>query len=143
MIIVSACLCGIPCRYNGSASAFDEIVRLVARGEAMPICPECLGGLGIPRLPCELTDTGEKVLDGQARAVAKDGLDLTDAFVQGARLSLEIARRHGATSAILKANSPSCGCGEIYDGTFLNQKRPGNGVTAALFVRNGIRVQTL
>lgn len=143
MLIVSACLCGIPCRYNGTASAHEQIVRLAALGEALPVCPECLGGLSIPRAPCELTGAGEKVLDGQARAVTKDGQDLTDAFVQGARLALEIARKHGVTSAILKANSPSCGCGEIYDGTFLNRKRQGDGVTAALFARNGIGVRTL
>ena len=113
MLIVSACLCGIPCRYNGTASAVDEVVRLVSEGEAIPVCPECLGSLGVPRPPCELTDTGEAVLDGKARAITKNGQDLTDAFLEGARLALELARKHGATSAILKANSPSCGCGKI------------------------------
>lgn len=141
MIIVSKCLTGCPCRYDGKSKPDPEIIALVERGEAFAVCPEQLGGLPIPRVPSELTGTGEDVLDGRARAVSKEGRDVTGEFVSGARKALEAALSLGARKAILKARSPSCGKGQIYDGSFTGKLTEGSGVTAALFIRNGIEVE--
>lgn len=142
MIIVSKCLTGCPCRYDGKSKPDPAVVRLVERGEAVAICPEQLGGLPTPRVPAELTGSGEDVLDGFARAVTRDGRDVTGAFIAGAYAALSIAKNEGADRAILKSKSPSCGCGVIYDGSFTGSPVPGDGVTAALFKRNGITVDT-
>ena len=140
MKIVSACLCGINCRYDGGSSEDPEITAMVERGEAIPVCPECLGGLPIPRTPSELTGNGGEVLCGRAKVMARDGQDFTEAFMKGAEATLMIARKHGAEEEILKARSPSCGLGQIYDGSFTGTLREGDGVTAALLKRNGIRI---
>jgi len=143
MIIVSACLAGKPCRYDGKAKPNDEIVALYQRGEAVLVCPEEMGGLITPRVPSEIEfGTGEDVLMGNARVIAKDGRDVTEEFVLGAQKTLYAARSCGAKRAILKAKSPSCGCGTIYDGTFSGKLREGDGVTAALLKQNGIVVET-
>ncbi|MBO4385130.1 MAG: DUF523 domain-containing protein [Clostridia bacterium] len=141
MIIVSKCLTGCPCRYDGKSKPDPGIAALVERGEAAAVCPEELGGLAVPRVPAELTGTGGDVLDGKARAVTRDGRDVTGAFIAGAYAALSIAKREGADRAILKSKSPSCGCGEVYDGSFTGSLTPGDGVTAALFKRNGIAVE--
>ena len=147
VIGVSACLAGIPCRYDGNSQGVSEIIESIARGRAFVICPECLGGLPIPRIPAEIVGgAGTDVLDGKARVIAYTGetrLDVTDAFVKGAYKALDILRKHGCSEVILKANSPSCGCGTIYDGTFSGVKKAGSGVTAALFKRFGITVHSL
>ena len=144
MKLVSACLAGFPCRYDGrnlNRNAFVEF--LVQKGEAIPFCPEQMGGLPTPRQPAELRGgAGDEVLDGAARVVNRAGQDVTDAYLRGAREALCACRRFGVTSAILKARSPSCGCGAVYDGTFSHTLRPGDGVTAALLRRNGIPVTT-
>lgn len=143
MLIVSACLAGKSCRYDGKAKPNDEIVALYEKGGAVLVCPEELGGLKTPRLPSEIQGgTGEDVLLGKARVAAKDGGDVTAAFILGAERTLEAARLHGAKRAILKAKSPSCGCGLVYDGTFSGKLREGNGVTAALLLQNGVEVET-
>ncbi len=145
-IAVSACLAGIPCRYDGKSQPDPDIVKLVAEGKAITICPECLGGLPIPRIPAEIAGgSGEDVLDGKARVIASDGktkIDVTEAFLNGAESALAIVRSNGIHRVVLKANSPSCGCGMIYDGTFSGSKKQGNGVTAALLIRNGIDVSS-
>ncbi len=133
MIIVSACLAGYRCRYDGGIVPDAEIVALVKRGEAIPVCPEMMGGLPCPRVPSERTADG-------LRVVTKDGGDVTDAFYLGAEETLRMARLYGCGQAILKARSPSCGCGRIYDGTFSGTLRDGNGVTADLLLENGIAV---
>lgn len=142
MLIVSKCLTGECCRYDGASKPDPEIVKLVLSGEALAVCPEQLGGLPTPRIPAELTGTGEAVLKGEAKAMTRDGRDVTEAFIAGAEKALALALGAGAERAILKAKSPSCGCGLIYDGTFTGALREGNGVTAALLIKNGIEVET-
>lgn len=134
MIIVSACLAGYRCRYDGKTVPDEAVVALMKQGEAIPVCPEMLGGLPCPRVPSERTASG-------GRVVSRDGRDVTEAFRAGALETLRIARLYGCDHAILKARSPSCGCGRIYDGTFSGTLRDGNGVTAELLMENGITVE--
>lgn len=142
MILVSACLCGVKCRYNGDAKPDEEVIALLREGKAIPVCPEQLGGLPVPRPPAEIMEgDGEAVLDGSACVRNRQGQDVTQAFIAGAEETLNIARLSGAQKAILKANSPSCGVGVIYDGTFSGNTRAGDGVAAALLRRNGIKVE--
>lgn len=118
-------------------------LQLLLENKIVPVCPELLAGLPIPRSPSEIRGgSGENVLDGKARVFSKEGIDLTACFLKGARNTLEIARQHKCSSAILKSRSPSCGVGQIYDGTFTSRLIPGDGVTAALLKRNGIEVKT-
>jgi uncharacterized protein YbbK (DUF523 family) len=133
MIIVSGCLAGLGCRYDGAAKPNEKVIRLIAEGKAVPVCPEQLGGLPTPRMPAERK--GDKVL-------GKDGLDVTDEFKRGAREALKLAKLIGARTAILKARSPSCGSGKIYDGGFSGRLIEGNGVFAELCKDNGIEVKT-
>lgn len=143
MIAISACLCGINCKYNGGNNLNEKALKLFKEGKAILICPEQLGGLETPRLPHEiLNGDGACVLDGTARVKSKEGIDSTDKFVKGAYESLKIAKALGVKKAILKAKSPSCGSNFIYDGSFKNILKEGNGVTAELFKRNGIDVIT-
>lgn len=129
--IVSACLCGICCRYDGTAFAIDRFMRMAENGLALPVCPELLGGLPTPRPPCELL--GDRVFD-------KDGLDMTNAFLKGAHRTLELALQHQIRLAIFKERSPSCGCNMIFDGRFKGSLIPGQGVTTALLRQYGITV---
>ena len=133
MIIVSACLAGVCCRYDGAAKPCEAVIRLVAEGQALPLCPEQLGGLPTPRAPAEII--ADKV-------IRKDGVDVTDEFTRGAREALKLARMAGAKTAILKARSPSCGCGRIYDGSFTGKLVDGNGVFAGLCKKDGMEVRT-
>ena len=142
MLIVSKCFTGECCRYDGRSKPNLRIAALVKAGRAIAVCPEQLGGLPTPRVPAELTASGEKVLAGCARAVTRDGRDVTEEFVRGAREALKIALSCGAKRAVLKAKSPSCGCGLIYDGTFTGTLETGDGVFAALLKQNGIEVRT-
>ena len=133
MIVVSACLAGIPCRYNGTAYSCSAVIHLVECGQAIPVCPEILGGLSTPRLPAE-------ILDGCV--LTDDGSDLSAQFQIGAELALQKVRQTDCSSAILKARSPSCGAGEIYDGSFSGRLKAGDGVFARLLKEAGIPVQT-
>ena len=142
MILVSACLCGVHCRYDGKAKPDEEIMALMREGRAIPVCPEQLGGLPVPRPPAEIMEgDGEAVLNGSAQVYNRLGQDVTQAFIMGAEETLHIASLSGAHKAILKANSPSCGAGVIYDGTFSGTTREGDGVAAALLRKNGIEVE--
>lgn len=132
-IIVSACLAGIYCRYNGETRADQRIVDLISNGNAIPFCPEAYGGLPTPRAPCEIQG---------ARVIDNEGVDRTEAFTRGASEGVRLARMAGCTEAILKAGSPSCGCGQIYDGTFSSTRIPGNGIFARQLLDAGIRVRT-
>ena len=134
MTIVSACLAGFPCRYDGKANERADILALVKAGQAIPICPEQLGGLTTPRPPCEIS--GPRVVDA-------DGADKTDAFLRGAQAALAIAQKYGVREALLKSRSPSCGAGVIYDGTFSKRLVPGDGITARLLRENGIHVKVI
>lgn len=144
MILVSGCLCGINCKYDGSNNLNDRVLKLLREGKAIPVCPEQLGGQQTPRVPHEIIEgDGAKVLDGKARIKGTDEHDdVTGEFLKGAIETLKIAKEVGAQVAILKARSPSCGKGVIYDGTFSGGKKSGNGVTAELLLRNDIKVYT-
>jgi len=142
--LVSACLLGRRCRYDGGHKRNEAVVALAKRQKLIPVCPEELGGLPIPRPPSEITGPpeagGADVLAGKARVVTRQGKDVTPYFLKGANEVLKIAQTHNAKKAIFKARSPSCGCGEIYDGTFSGRTRPGDGVTTALLKKHGIEV---
>lgn len=143
MILVSACLAGSACRYDGGKKSNARVAHLVQSGEAACFCPECAGKLPIPREPSEiLGGTGEDVLLGRARVVSRNGEDVTAQFLCGAYLTLRFCREHGIQKAILKARSPSCGCGAIYDGAFTGTLRSGDGVACAMLKRAGIEVLT-
>ncbi len=142
MIVIGACLAGIPCRYDGRSAPDKECAALAARGEAAVACPEVMGGLESPRDPCEIIGgDGFDVLDGRAKIVDKSGIDRTAAFILGAQKFLEFLQMQGADMVYFKARSPSCGAGEIYDGTFSGQLKTGDGVTAALLKKSGIKIR--
>jgi uncharacterized protein YbbK (DUF523 family) len=131
MDIVSACLCGINCKYNGGNNFNPKLYKEMIDGKLLPVCPEVLGGLQTPRSPCEIKD---------GRVYTKDGQDVTTYFEHGARKTLDIARAVGAGRAVLKQRSPSCGCGRIYDGSFSGRVIDGNGIAAGLLIAEGIEV---
>lgn len=142
-VLVSACLAGLHTRHDGCAAADARIEALVRAGRAIPVCPEQLGGLPTPRPPAEIRGgDGGDVLAGRALVVNRAGEDVTGSFLRGAEETLRLARLAGAKTAILKARSPSCGVGAIYDGTFSGARRPGDGVTAALLRQKGVLVRT-
>ena len=130
-ILVSACLLGVPCRYDGKSKPHSEVLALQSRYNLIPVCPEVSGGLPTPRIPCECC--GERVL-------RRDGLDVTAQYQKGALLALEQAVANNCRIAILKERSPSCGNGRIYNGQFDGCLTEGDGVTAALLKQNGIHV---
>ncbi len=132
-VIISACLLGVNCKYDGGNNSLpeDTIVKLTEKYELIPVCPECYGGLTTPRTPSER-------LDG--KVVSKTGVDVTEQFDKGADAALYLARLFDVKTAILKANSPSCGSGTIYDGTFTGTLAAGDGVTAELLKAHGIKV---
>jgi len=141
MIAVSACLAGDNCTHRGTNNIIPRIKELADRGGAVKICPEVLGGLDTPRKRAEIVGgDGSGVLRGEARVLGEGGGDVTKAFLRGAQLSYEAAGGRGIECAVFKSKSPSCGCGRIYDGTFSNRLRKGDGVTAALFKQNGIKI---
>ena len=131
-ILVSACLLGEACRYDGASRPCAHIIRLKERHTVIPICPEVMGGLPTPRPASEIQADG--------RLVNILGKDVTAEYHQGAEAVLALAREHGATVAILKEKSPACGKGRVYDGSFTGTLRDGNGVCAELLLQNGIRV---
>lgn len=132
-ILVSACLLGIPCRYDGRSKPVEKILELEKQGyELIPVCPEVLGGLPTPRPPAECQSDG--------RIINRAGDDVTEFYQKGAQKALEIAQAHGCAAAVLKEKSPSCGCYEIYDGSFSKQLIPGQGVTAKLLFEHQIQV---
>ena len=131
-ILVSACLLGEPCRYDGSSHICDVLVESLRTTPMVPICPELLGGLETPRVPCEIAPSG--------RVIDADGNDRTEAYDTGARLAVEIARAFGCTTAILKSKSPSCGVHQVYDGSFSHNLVDGRGIAAAALQESGIAV---
>jgi uncharacterized protein YbbK (DUF523 family) len=142
-ILVSACLLGVNCRYDGGNSRDENAINRLKADELIPVCPEEAGGLSTPRPPVEIVGgDGNDVLDGKAKVMTVDGEDKTEEFLKGAQHALELAQSQGATCVILKAKSPSCGCGTIYDGSFSGTLISGDGVTTALLKRHGIEVIT-
>ena len=132
MFVISMCLAGIPCRYDGEEKLVPEIKALLERNEAIAVCPEVLGGLPTPRIPGEIQPDG--------RVLNRQGGDVTEQFVRGAEQAMTICRTHGCTGAILKARSPSCGKDCVYDGSFTGTLVPGNGVFAQKLLDAGIPV---
>jgi uncharacterized protein YbbK (DUF523 family) len=129
---VSACLLGVRCNHQGSANTSEVVVALGERFRLVPVCPETAGGLPTPRPRAELG------ADGQVRTGV--GTDVTSAYRRGASHAVRLAESLGARGAVLKARSPSCGCHEVYDGTFTRTRVPGEGVTAAALRSAGVRV---
>ncbi|MEM5852815.1 MAG: DUF523 domain-containing protein [Candidatus Aenigmatarchaeota archaeon] len=145
MKLVSACFLGIKCKWNGKSKPNRKVITLSKKEVLIPVCPEQLGGLPTPRKPSGIFGgTGEDVLDGKARVKTKDGDDVTEFFIKGAEETLKIAKLFGIKEAVLKQGSPSCGCGRTYrlDEKLRNKKVSGNGVTAALLKRYGIKVKS-
>lgn len=132
-ILISACLLGLACRYDGQAKPHPKALELAEKAQLIPFCPECFGGLPTPRPPAEIQ--GDRVLNAE-------GQDVTAPYRKGAEEALRLCKLLGIQAAILKAKSPSCGCGLIYDGSFTRTLIPGDGITAALLKANGIRVST-
>lgn len=132
-ILVSACLLGANCKYNGGNNLCPAVLNLQQRHTLIPACPEQLGGLSTPRPPAERY--GERV-------VTCEGTDVTEPYAKGAREAVALAKRLGAECAILKARSPACGCGAIYDGTFTHTVVSGRGVAAEAMEEAGIPVYT-
>ena len=129
--LISACLLGVACRYDGTGQALESLDALMERYELIPVCPEQLGGLPTPRTPAELRN---------GRVITRDGADVTDAFSRGAAQTCALARLYGAKLALLKARSPSCGSGGVYDGSFTGKIVPGEGVAAGALRAMGVRV---
>ena len=130
-ILVSACLLGVECRYNGRGVLIPQAEELLSRHHLIPVCPEILGGLATPRIPAERVGTG---------VITRDGGDVTAAYEKGAGDVLKLAQLYGCQAAILKERSPSCGSGQVYDGTFTGTLTEGDGVCAACLKEHGIRV---
>jgi len=139
MKIVSACLAGINCKYDGKNKLNRKVRALIKKGEAIVVCPEQLGGLPTPREPANLTGDGKDVLEGRAKVLTRSGKDVTKNFIRGAREVLRLAKLLRVKEAILKARSPSCGSGRVW---ISGRVRKGDGVTAALLKKNGIKVYT-
>ena len=132
-IVISACLLGRQCRYDGSSVPFPQAVMLEERYTLIGVCPEVLGGLQTPRSPSEL-------LDG--RVISREGDDCTEAFLRGAQRALEIAEASGCKRALLMDRSPSCGYGVVYDGTFSGILIPGKGIFASLLESKGFMINS-
>ena len=146
MKIVSACLVGINCRWNGKGESIPGLVKEFQQGKLLPICPEQLGGLSTPRSPAGvLNASGDDVLSGKTVVVNKEGEDVTEQFLKGANEVLRIAKRLGIKGAVLKRTSPCCGVGKVWrmsrkNGRFSNRLVNGDGVLTALLKKNGIQV---
>ncbi|MEM2412514.1 MAG: DUF523 domain-containing protein [Candidatus Bathyarchaeia archaeon] len=133
MKLCSACLLGVKCRYDGKSALNKKVVTLLKSEILIPVCPEQLGGLPTPREPAEIVGK---------RVITRSGVDVTENFVRGARETLRIAKMFNIGEAILKQGSPSCGYGRIYDGTFSGKTKEGEGITAALLRKHGIKIIT-
>jgi uncharacterized protein YbbK (DUF523 family) len=142
--LISACLLGIKCAWDGQdIYKSGKAIELLNSETLMPVCPEQLGGLKTPRAPQEIQGgTGEDVLGGKCKVLNIDAEDVTQEFIAGAEETLEIVKLFRIEEFIGKSRSPSCGCGQIYDGTFSRELIDGDGVTTALLKRNGIKVIT-
>jgi len=133
MKLCSACLLGVKCRYNGKSALNKKVVSLLRSEVLIPVCPEQLGGLPTPREPAEIVGN---------RVFTISGRDVTENFIRGAKETLRIAKLFNISEAIMKQGSPSCGFGRIYDGTFSGKTRKGEGVTATLLKKHGIKIVT-
>ena len=133
MKLCSACLLGVKCRYDGKTKSNEKVIELAKRETLIPVCPEQLGGQSTPR-------PNSEIMNG--RVIEQDKKDVTEEFERGAQEVLNLAKVFGINEAIFKQRSPSCGCGQIYDGTFSGKVIEGDGVTTTLLKKNGISVIT-
>ena len=130
-LLISACLLGVSCRYDGKSKPNENVIKLMEKYELVPVCAEIMGGLPTPRVPAEIS--GEKV-------ITKDGRDVTEEYIKGAEEVLRLGKLFGAKKALLKEKSPSCGSGIIHNGKFDGGFVPGFGKTAKLLAENGFEV---
>lgn len=130
-VAVSACLLGLSCRYDGKSKANNDLIKKLKNVSVLPVCPEIMGGLKTPRKPCEIYNK---------KVISVDGTDYTANYKRGAEEVLKLCNMFDCRYAILKANSPSCGNRYIYDGTFSGKLTEGEGITAELLRKNGIKV---
>ena len=130
-ILVSACLLGVSCRYDGKSKPNENVIALKDWYNLIPVCPEIMGGLPTPRTASEIQG---------CQVVMGDGTNVTKEYRKGAEEVLRLCRLFGCKRAVLKEKSPSCGCGKVYDGTFSGKLIDGNGITAKLLMENGIEV---
>lgn len=130
-ILISACLLGVRCRYDGASKPHPAVQALMARHTLVPVCPEQLGGLATPRPPAERQGSAVRT---------QSGLDVTEQYRRGAEEALRLCKLFGCEAAVLKERSPSCGHGEVYDGTFSGTLTAGDGVAAELLAAHGIPV---
>lgn len=133
-ILVSACLLGLNCKYNGKNNYSPEIDEFLKDYDVIPICPEIMGGLGIPRKPAEIKNN---------KVINIDGIDVTEQFIKGANEVLFLTKKYNVKKALLKSKSPSCGSDRIYDGTFTNTLTNKNGITTELLKKNNIEIITI
>ena len=139
MYLISACLCGVNCKYNGANNYNEKCNELFISGKAVLICPEQLGGLTTPRVPSELQGNAKDVIEGKGKVITKEGLDVTMEFIKGAKEVVEIAKKLPISAAILKEGSPSCGVNFVYDGSFNEKKVKGRGITTEMLNEIGIK----
>ena len=135
-VLISACLLGKNCRYDGGHSHIKELDDLDV--DIIPVCPEEAGEMGTPRPAAEMQGSAESILKGNGRVITNEGNDVTEKFIQGAEESLETGLTSGAKYAILKSCSPSCGIGKVYDGSFTSSLIDGEGIFAYLCRQRGI-----
>ncbi len=139
MILVSACLAGENCSWDGKSRLAQDIKDMVDKKLAIAICPEVLGGRTIPRKKTEIKGgSGRNVLDDRTKVFDEDGKDVTREFLKGVHKAGDIIKKYNIKEAILKSKSPSCGVGKIYDGSFKGNLVDGDGVTAAFLKREGV-----
>ncbi|MFH1631671.1 MAG: DUF523 domain-containing protein [bacterium] len=144
MKLISACLLGLNCRYNGKSKLSKKAKDVFASGEAILICPEMLAKLGIPRDACEIVGgDGFDVLEGRAKIVSKSGKNMTSVYLKAAKDSFKIIEKFNIKKAYLKSGSPTCGAGKIYSGIFDGNKKTGFGVFSALLKNNGIELEEI
>lgn len=136
-VMVSSCLLGEKCRYNGSDALTQSVVDFIQGMDVISFCPELLGGMETPREPAEI-----KVKDSERRVITASGEDVTNYFRKGAEKSLKLAKECDAELVILKSKSPSCGVHNIYDGNFCGRTIPGRGLTGEILLKNDIKVVT-
>ena len=133
-ILISACLLGVACRYDGLSKPLNSeiIEKLRTEYHLIPVCPEVMGGLPTPRIPAEISSDG--------KVFRSDGVEVTENYIRGAQEALRLARIFECDTALMKEKSPSCGAGKIYDGSFSKTLTSGNGIAADLLQKNGIRI---
>jgi uncharacterized protein YbbK (DUF523 family) len=141
LILVSACLVGVDCKYNGGNNNNSKVLEYIKDKKYILVCPEQLGGLPTPRTPSEIVHgEGKDVINKKAIVMNKEGNDVSLNFIKGAYETLKIAKLYSCREAILKAKSPSCGNKQIYDGNFKGSLKNGMGVTATILTKEGIKV---